>query len=82
MLPASTASYDYNLTAQLVTDGIKETSLPRWIVTSTSQQGTLKKNQRELMPSPLPRTRRPFGAPARGENPRMVVEGFNVDAVH
>ena len=25
------SSYDYNLTAQLVTDGIKETALPRWI---------------------------------------------------
>jgi beta-galactosidase/beta-glucuronidase len=43
------SAYDYNLTAQLVTDGIKETSLPRWISTSTSQQGTLKKNERELM---------------------------------
>src|ERR1035441_1649594 len=43
------SAYDYNLTAQLVTDGIKETSLPRWIATSTSQQGLLKKNQRELM---------------------------------
>ena len=43
------SAYDYNLTAQLVTDGIKETSLPRWLSTSTSQQGTLKKNERELM---------------------------------
>jgi hypothetical protein len=43
------SAYDYNLTAQLATDGIKETSLPRWIATSTSQQGALKKNQRELM---------------------------------
>src|ERR1039457_2148394 len=43
------SSYDYNLTAQLVTDGIKETTLPRWVATSTSQQGVLKKNQRELM---------------------------------
>ena len=43
------SAYDYNLTAQLVTDGIKETSLPRWISTSTSQQGALKKNQRELL---------------------------------
>ncbi len=41
------SSYDYNLTAQLVTDGIKETRLPRWVVTSTSQQGLLKKNERE-----------------------------------
>src|ERR1035437_3834906 len=43
------SAYDYNLTAQLVTDGIKETSLPRWLSTSTSQQGTLKKNERELL---------------------------------
>jgi hypothetical protein len=43
------SAYDYNLTAQLVTDGIKETTLPRWISVSTSQAGTLKKNQRELL---------------------------------
>jgi len=41
------SSYDYNLTAQLVTDGIKQTELPRWVATSTSQQGVLKKNERE-----------------------------------
>ena len=41
------SAYDYNLTAQLVTDGIKETALPRWISTSTSRQGVLKKNERE-----------------------------------
>ena len=42
------SSYDYNLTAQLVTDGIKETALPRWISTSTSAQGVLDKVEREL----------------------------------
>ncbi|HLJ46381.1 MAG TPA: discoidin domain-containing protein [Bryobacteraceae bacterium] len=41
------SSYDYNLTAQLVTDGIKESALPRWISVSTSQQGVLAKNDRE-----------------------------------
>ncbi len=41
------SSYDYNLTAQLVTDGIRETALPRWIATSTSAQGILSKNRRE-----------------------------------
>ena len=41
------SSYDYNLTAQLITDGIKETALPRWISVSTSRQGVLKKNERE-----------------------------------
>ena len=43
------SSYDYNLTAQLVTDGIKETALPRWISTSTSQQGVFQKNEREWL---------------------------------
>jgi hypothetical protein len=42
------SAYDYNLTAQLVTDGIKETALPQWIVTSTSDRGILPKNEREV----------------------------------
>lgn len=43
------SSYDYNLTAQLVTDGIKETKLPRWLVTGTSQNGVLPKREREFL---------------------------------
>jgi len=43
------SSYDYNLTAQLVTDGIKDTKLPRWVSTSTSRHGVLKKNEREWL---------------------------------
>lgn len=43
------SSYDYNLTAQLVTDGIKTTKMPRWVATTTSEQGTLKKNEREWL---------------------------------
>ena len=43
------SSYDYNLTAQLVTDGIKDTRMPRWVATSTSSQGTLPKNERERL---------------------------------
>jgi len=42
------SAYDYNLTAQLVTDGIKGTTLPQWIVASTSDAGELKKTQREV----------------------------------
>ncbi len=42
------SAYDYNLTAQLVTDGIKETALPAWITASTSSAGELPKNEREL----------------------------------
>jgi hypothetical protein len=43
------SSYDYNLTAQLVTDGIRDTRQPRWIAVRTSQQGVVPKNQRELL---------------------------------
>jgi hypothetical protein len=43
------SSYDYNLTAQLITDGIKDTRLPRWVAVSTSQQGDLPKNEREWL---------------------------------
>ena len=42
------SAYDYNLTAQLITDGLKETGLPQWIATSTSDGGLLAKNQREV----------------------------------
>ena len=42
------SAYDYNLTAQLITDGIKETTMPRWIEASTSDAGVLPKNQREV----------------------------------
>jgi hypothetical protein len=41
------SAYDYNLTAQLVTDGIKEPATPRWVVASTSDGGVLPKAQRE-----------------------------------
>ncbi len=43
------SSYDYNLTAQLVTDGIRETAMPRFLSVATSEQGVLPKNRRELM---------------------------------
>ena len=43
------SSYDYNLTAQLVTDGIKDTRLPRWVSTSVSERGALSKQERELV---------------------------------
>jgi beta-galactosidase/beta-glucuronidase len=43
------SSYDYNLTAQLVTDGIKATNLPQWIVVSDPLQGPLSKENREVI---------------------------------
>jgi hypothetical protein len=42
------SSYDYNLTAQLVTDGIKDTRLPEWIVISDAR-GPIPKEQREVI---------------------------------
>ncbi len=43
------SSYDYNLTAQLVTDGDKETTLPRWLITTLSTTGIAKKIEREFL---------------------------------
>ena len=45
----SSSAYDYNLTAQLATDGIVSTQSPRYIAVSTSQQGELKKHEREWL---------------------------------
>src|SRR5271155_5028038 len=42
------SSYDYNLTAQLVTDGIRDRAVPQWAVASTSEGGVLNKDQREV----------------------------------
>ena len=43
------SSYDYNLTAQLITDGIKDTRLPEWVVVSDALRGPLPKEQREVI---------------------------------
>ncbi|HTV05726.1 MAG TPA: discoidin domain-containing protein [Acidobacteriaceae bacterium] len=43
------SSYDYNLTAQLVTDGMKDTHLPTWIAVSVSQLEALPINEREIL---------------------------------
>lgn len=40
------SAYDYNLTAQLVTDGIIDTTMPGWLVVTTSK-GVLNKKDRE-----------------------------------
>lgn len=56
------SAYDYNLTAQLITDGIKEpafpdvgeiagsieSAFPRWIAASTSSSGILPKQERQV----------------------------------
>jgi hypothetical protein len=43
------SAWDYNLTAQLVTDGIKETAPPRWVNVTTSGQAVLPMTQREVI---------------------------------
>ncbi len=42
------SSYDYNLTAQLVTDGMITDEMPDWVSLSTNQ-GVLPKNEREWL---------------------------------
>ena len=46
----ASSSYDYNLTAQLVTDGIVDTKMPEWIVTVVNGQ-ILPKQEREILTS-------------------------------
>ncbi len=48
------SSYDYNLTAQLVTDGIVDTKRPSWIAVSVNGQGTLPINEREVFVDHFP----------------------------
>src|SRR5271165_744732 len=43
----ASSNYDFNLTAQLVTDGIIEDRLPRWLVCSSSAEGILPRAERE-----------------------------------
>jgi hypothetical protein len=81
------SAYDYNLTAQLVTDGIKHTSLPRWIATSSSLGGALPKNEREWLVDDNPVTALQLKGPrawvqielAGGDAP-LDVDRIDVDA--
>jgi hypothetical protein len=43
----SSSNYDFDLTAQLITDGIKESELPGWIVTSSNKEKIIARNERE-----------------------------------
>jgi len=43
----ASSSYDYNLTAQLVTDGVRDTKMPQWVSVSSSLKGVLARNERE-----------------------------------
>src|SRR6266496_3551931 len=50
------SAYDYNLTSQLVTDGIRDTRMPRWVVSSSSEKGVLPKFEREHLVDSNPAT--------------------------
>jgi Glycosyl hydrolase 2 galactose-binding domain-like/Exo-beta-D-glucosaminidase Ig-fold domain/Glycosyl hydrolases family 2/NedA-like, galactose-binding domain len=43
------SSYDYNLTAQLVTDGIKDAAMPSWVSVAISPVEPLPKEEREAL---------------------------------
>ena len=60
------SSYDYNLTAQLVTDGIKDDRLPRWIAVSEPFRGPIAKPDREVIVDHAPmNTVELMGSPAQ-----------------
>ena len=59
------SSYDYNLTAQLVTDGMKDDRLPRWVVVSEPFRGPIAKPDREVVLDHAPmNTLEILGSPA------------------
>jgi hypothetical protein len=64
------SSYDYNLTAQLVTDGIKDTHLPNWVATGVSYRGLLPKLERESFLDHNPVT----NVELRGPNPHVQIQ--------
>jgi hypothetical protein len=63
------SSYDYNLTAQLVTDGIKDTRLPDWFAVSLNGMEVLPKNEREVLLDHFPTNTMPL----RGATPSVQV---------
>jgi hypothetical protein len=56
----SSGSYDFYLTGQLITDGIVENKMPGWIVTTTSNEGIMPRNEREYFIDGHPNTRKNF----------------------
>jgi hypothetical protein len=64
------SSYDYNLTAQLVTDGIKDAHLPTWVGVSVDRLGTLPKTEREMLLDHFPTNLMPL----RGPNPSVQIQ--------
>ena len=52
------SSYDFNLTAQLITDGIIDSKFPETVIVTTSSDGTLKRDEREWIFDRHPMTRK------------------------
>ncbi len=50
------SNYDYNLTAQLITDGIKDTVMPWYLIAATSDENPLNKRVREVLTDDNPVT--------------------------
>ena len=71
------SSYDFNLTAQLVTDGIKDTQLPSWIVVSDSTRGPLPRTEREIIVNHAPMST----IDLRGVHPFVDIELAGGDSV-
>ncbi|MGC2160293.1 MAG: discoidin domain-containing protein [Silvibacterium sp.] len=64
------SSYDYNLTAQLVTDGMKDTRLPDWIAVSVSPLEALPINEREILVDHFPANLMPL----MGAHPSIQIQ--------
>ena len=62
------SSYDYNLTAQLITDGITDTILPSWITTVVDGE-VLPKYEREGLVNHFPES----GSLLQGPNPSVEI---------
>jgi Exo-beta-D-glucosaminidase Ig-fold domain/Glycosyl hydrolases family 2/F5/8 type C domain/Glycosyl hydrolases family 2, sugar binding domain len=52
------SSYDYNLTAQLITDGIIESRIPDRVIVKTNSDGIVKRNEREWIIDRHPMTKK------------------------
>ncbi len=59
----ASSSYDYNLTAQLVTDGIRESRLPRWLEVEVPMRGALPREEREFAFDHAPTSVTELGGP-------------------
>lgn len=79
------SSYDFNLTAQLITDGIIESKLPAWIVVTKSTEGPVKRNEREWIMDRNPLTQLTIGASKgwvqiemEGDYDKLSVDSFDI----